>query len=201
MDRPLWTLRNRQRGYGATVAAAHAAGAETVGLLAAYGQNFVPDCDSPLLEEMAREYAEFANEIRLGQLEFDGYEIHGQYPWGPRKFSDLVFRHLDHAVVSNTSSGCPVDVNLEMRFSKIRKINQFGYHTVNLSLQLDDHRPATSMLDAWFELSSLVAKGVRRFQVLKPEPMFGVSTEILANHGQSEELFAAFALWRQVLPL
>ena len=150
---------------------------------------------------MAREYAEFANEVGVGQLEYDGYEIHGQYAWGPRKFSDLVSRHLDHAVVSNTSNGSPVASNLEMRFSKIRKINQFGYHTVNLSFQLDDHRPATSMLDAWFELSSLIAKGVRRFQVLKPEPMFGVSTEILAKHGQSEELFAAFALWRQALPL
>jgi hypothetical protein len=201
LDRPLWILRDCQRGCGATVAAAHAAGAETVGLLAAYGQNFVPDNDSPLLEEMAREYAEFANEVCVGQLEYDGYEIHGQYAWGPRKFSDLVSRHLDHAVVSNTSGGSPVASNLEMRFSKIRKINQFGYHTVNLSFQLDDHRPATSLLDAWFELSSLIAKGVRRFQVLKPEPMFGVSTEILAKHGQSEELFAAFALWRQALPL
>ena len=112
-------------------------------------------------------------------------------PGDRSKFSDLVSRHLDHAVVSNTSNGSPVASNLEMRFSKIRKINQFGYHTVNLSFQLDDHRPATSMLDAWFELSSLIAKGVRRFQVLKPEPMFGVSTEILAKHGQSEELFAA----------
>ncbi|MCY2995614.1 MAG: hypothetical protein NTY19_48360 [Planctomycetota bacterium] len=200
LDQPIWTLRNCQRGYGATAAAAHAPGAETVGLLAAYGQNFVPDTDSPLLVEMAREYAEFANEVHLGQLEYDGYEIHGQYPWGPRKFSDLVARHLDHAVVSNTSNGAPVASNLELRFSKIRKINQFGYHTVNLSFQLDDHRPATSILDAWFELSSLIANGVRRFQVLKPEPMFGVSTEILATHGLTEELFTALALWREVLP-
>ena len=200
LDKPVWTLRCCQRGYGATTAIAHAAGTEAVGLLAAYGQNFVPDTDSPLLEEMAREYADFANEVHLDQLEYDGYEIHGQYPWGPRKFSDLVARHLNHAVVSNTSNGSPVASNLEMRFSKIRKINQFGYHTVNLSLQLDDHRPATSVLDAWFELSSLVAKGVRRFQVLKPEPMFGVSTEILATHGLSDELFSAFGLWREVLP-
>ena len=200
LDQPVWILRNCQRGYGATAAAAHTGGAETVGLLAAYGQNFVPDDDSPLLEAMAREYADLANEIHLGQLEYDGYEIHSQYPWGPQKFSDLVARRLDHAVVSNTSNGRPVASNLEMRFSKIRKINQFGYHTVNLSMQLDDHRPATSILDAWFELSSLIAKGVRRFQVLKPEPMFGVSTEILATHGLSEELFGAFILWRQVLP-
>ena len=200
LDRPIWTLRRCQRAYGATTAAAHPAGAETVGLLSAYGQNFVPDSDSPLLVEMAREYAEFANQIHLGQLEYDGYEIHGQYPWGPRKFSDLVARYLDHAVVSNTSNGRPVDANLEMRFSKIRKINQFGYHTVNLSFQLDDHREATSILDTWFELSSLVAKGVRRFQVLKPEPMFGVSREILATHGLVDEMFGAFELWRGVLP-
>ncbi|MCE9632218.1 MAG: hypothetical protein K8S94_16085 [Planctomycetia bacterium] len=200
-DRPVWTLRRCERGYGATNPAAHANGAEAVGLLCAYGQNFVPDNDSPLLGEMAREFAEFANEIRLDQLEYDAYEIHGSTPWGPQKFSDAVARHLDHPVVSNTSSGRPVPANVELLFSRIRDINQFGYSTVNLSLQLDDHRPATSMLDAWFELSSLAAKGVRRFQVLKPEPMFGVTSEILATHGLVEELFEAFSLWREVVPL
>lgn len=200
-DRPVWTLRHCQRGYGATEPAPHAEAAEAAGLLSAYGQNFVPDNDSPLLEEMAREYAEFANEIGLDQLEYDAYEIHGSTPWGPQKFTDAVARHLDHPVITNTSGGRPVPSNIELLFSRIRDINQFGYHTVNLSLQLDGHRPATSMLDAWFELSSLAAKGVRRFQILKPEPMFGVSTEILATHGLVEEMFDAFALWREVTPL
>ena len=200
-DRPVWTLRRCERGYGATNPAAHADGTEAVGLLCAYGQNFVPDNDSPLLGEMAREFAEFANEIRLDQLEYDAYENHGSTPWGPQKFSDAVARHLDHPVVTNTSSGRPVPANLELLFSRIRDINQFGYSTVNLSLQLDGHRPATSLLDAWFELSSLAAKGVRRFQILKPEPMFGVTSEILATHGLVEELFEAFSLWREVVPL
>lgn len=200
-DGPVWTLRNCQRGVGATTAAAHAAGTEADGLLSAYGQNFAPDTDSPLLAEMAREYAQFANEIGLDQLEYDAYELHRQYPWGPQKFSDAVARHLDHPVISNTSGGRPVASNIELLFSKIRDINQFGYHTVNLSFQLDGHRPATSALDAGFELSALVAKGVRRFQILKPEPMFGVSTNILATHGLRDELFEAFNLWRAVTPL
>lgn len=200
-DRPVWTLRHCQRGYGATAPAAHADAAETVGLLSAYGQNFVPDNDSPLLEEMAREFAEFANQIGLDQLEYDAYEIQSSTPWGPQKFSDAVARHLDHPVITNTSSGRPVSSNIELLFSRIRDINQFGYHTVNLSLQLDSHRPATSLLDAWFELSSLAAKGVRRFQILKPEPMFGVSEEILATHGLAEEMLDAFSLWRDVTPL
>ncbi len=200
-DRPVWTLRHCQRGYGATAPAAHADAAETVGLLSAYGQNFVPDNDSPLLEEMAREFAEFANQIGLDQLEYDAYEIQSSTPWGPQKFSDAVARHLDHPVITNTSSGRPVPSNIELLFSRIRDINQFGYHTVNLSLQLDSHRPATSLLDAWFELSSLAAKGVRRFQILKPEPMFGVSEEILATHGLAEEMLDAFSLWRDVTPL
>jgi hypothetical protein len=200
-DKPVWILRNCSRAHGATIASAHAAGAETVGLLSAFGQNFVPDTDSSLLAEMAREYAQFANEIHLDQLEYDAYEIHGQYSWGPQKFSDLVARNLDHPVVSTTSGGRPVTSNIEMRFSKIRNIGQFGYSTVNLSFQLDDHRPATSIMDAWFEMSSLIAKGVRRFQVLKPEPMFGVSLESLATHGLVDEMFSAFNLWRDVLPL
>jgi hypothetical protein len=199
-DRSVWTLRRCERGYGATNPAAHADGTKAVGLLSAYGQNFVPDNDSPLLGEMAREFAAFANEIRLDQLEYDAYEIHGSTPWGPQKFSDAVARHLDHPVVTNTSSGRPVSANVELLFSRIRDINQFGYSTVNLSLQLDGHRPATSLLDAWFELSSLAAKGVRRFQILKPEPMFGVTSEILARHGLANELFEAFSLWREVTP-
>jgi hypothetical protein len=200
-DKPVWILRNCSRAHGATVASAHAAGAETVGLLSAFGQNFVPDTDSPLLAEMAREYAQFANEVHLDQLEYDAYEIHGQYSWGPQKFSDLVARNLDHPVASTTSGGRPVSSNIEMRFSKIRSIGQFGYSTVNLSFQLDAHRPATSIMDAWFEMSSLIAKGVRRFQVLKPEPMFGVSLDILSTHGLVDEMFSAFNLWREVLPL
>ncbi len=200
-DGPVWTLRDCARGHGATEPAAHADGAETVGLLCAYNVNFVPDNDSPLLGEMAREFADFANEIGLDQLEYDAYEIHGGTPWGSQKFSDAVARHLDHPVISNTSQGRPVPSNIELLFSRIRDIKQFGYHTVNLSLQLDSHRPATSMLDAWFELSSLAAKGVRRFQILKPEPMFGVSSEILGTHGLVEEMFDAFTLWREVTPL
>ncbi len=201
LDKPVWTLRHCQRAYGATLAAAHAAGTEAAGLLSAYGQNFVPDNDSPLLEEMAREFAQFANDIQLDQLEYDAYEIHGSTSWGPQKYSDAVSRHLDHPVISNSSSGRPVASNIELQFSKIRDINQFGYHTVNLSLQLDSHRPATSLLDAGFELSSLVAKGVRRFQILKPEPMFGVTAEILATHGLTDEMFEALNLWREVTPL
>ncbi|MEI6647442.1 MAG: hypothetical protein WCP12_15505 [bacterium] len=201
LDKPVWTLRHCQRAHGATLAATHAAGTEASGLLSAYGQNFMPDNDSPLLEEIAREFAQFANDIQLDQLEYDAYEIHGSTSWGSQKYSDAVSRHLDHPVISNTSRGCPVASNIELLFSKIRDINQFGYHTVNLSFQLDSHRPATSLLDAWFELSSLVAKGVRRFQILKPEPMFGVTSEILAIHGLTDAMFEAFNLWREVTPL
>jgi hypothetical protein len=200
-DKPVWKLFDCQRGYGATEAGGHPAGEEMAGLYSAYGQNFVPENDSPLLEEMAREYAQFANEIGLDQLEYDCYEIHGLNPWGPRKYSDKVARHLDHPVISNTSSGVPVASNIELLFSRIKRINQFGYHTVNLSFQLDGHRPATSIMDADFEMSSLIAKGVRHFQVLKPEPMFGLSLEILATHGLVDEMFSAFNLWRAALPL
>ena len=36
----------------------------------------MPDTDLPLLDEMAVEYAEFANEIGLAWLAYDGHEIH-----------------------------------------------------------------------------------------------------------------------------
>ena len=199
-DRPFWTLRRCRRGYGATEPASHGEAAEAVGLLSAYGQNFVPDNDSSLLQEMARDFALFANEIGLDQLEYDAYEIHGSTRWGPQKFSDAVARHLDHPVITNTSGGRPVPSNIELLFSRNRDIGQYGCQAVDLPLQLDGHRPATSLLDAWFELSSLAAKGGRQFRIVKPEPMFGVTTEMLASHGLVEEMFEAFALWREVTP-
>jgi len=197
LDKPVWVLRDCRRGrYGASISS-HAAGADAAGLYSAYGQNYIPDVDSPLLDEMAREYATFANEIGLDHLEYDGYEINQQFPWGAAKFSDRVARLLDHGVTSNTSGGRPVASNLEMLFSSVRKLNQFGYHSANLSLLLEGHRPATSMLDANFELQAGVARGTRRFQIVKPEPMFGVSAETLRTHGLVEPMMAAFRNWKQ----
>jgi hypothetical protein len=51
-----WTLTRCQRGQGSTKAAAHSRGEEAAGLLVAYGQNYVPDNDSTLLGEVARNY-------------------------------------------------------------------------------------------------------------------------------------------------
>ena len=196
LDKPVWVLRDCRRGrYGASISS-HTAGADAAGLYSAYGQNYIPDVDSPLFDQMAREYADLANEIRLDHLEFDGAEIHNQYPWGFRKFSDRVARLLDHGVTSNTSHGTPVASNLEMQFSALRKLNQFGYASVNLSLQLDGHRPATSLLDANFELQADLAKGARRFVICKPEPMFGVSEETLRTYGQVEPMMTAFRNWK-----
>ena len=196
LDKPVWVLRDCRRGrYGAS-SSSHAAGAEAAGLFSAYGQNYIPDVDSPLLDEMAREYAAFANEIGLDHLEYDGAEIHCQYPWGFRKFSDRVSRNLDHAVTSNTSGGRPAPWNLEMLFSSIQKVKQFGYNSVNLSLLLEGHRPATSLLDANFEMQAGLAKGARRFVILKPEPMFGVSEETLRTHGLVGPMMAAFRNWK-----
>ncbi len=201
LDKPVWTLKDCHRGRGGTPVAPHPAGAEAAGLLSAYGQNYIPDLDSPLLEEMAGEYAAFANEIGLDHLEYDGYEIHAQYPWGPGKFSDVVARALDHPVSSNTSGGRPVRSNLEMLFSKVRKIDQFGGSSAKLSLLLEGHRPATSLLDANFELQAGVARGFKRFVICKPEPMFGVSLETLDSHGLVKPMMNAFRNWKRVSEL
>ena len=48
-----WLLKHCQRGQFLTKAVAHKAGSEGRGLVVAYGQNFVPDNDSTLLDEMA----------------------------------------------------------------------------------------------------------------------------------------------------
>ena len=71
-----WTLTHCQRGQGSTKAAAHSRGEEAAGLLVAYGQNFVPDNDSTLLDEVAQNYAGLLNRCLVEHVEFDGAEIH-----------------------------------------------------------------------------------------------------------------------------
>jgi len=201
LDKPVWTLKDCRRSVGGTLAAPHPAGAEAAGLLVAYGQNYIPDLDSTLLEEMAGEYAALANEIGLDHLEYDGYEIHSQYPWGARKFSDAVARALDHPVTSNTSGGRPVESNIELRFSKVAKLDQFTSRPAGLALLLEGHRPATSMLDVNFSLYSSVASGSKRFAIIKPEPMFGVSLQTLDSLGQIQPMMATFRQWMRASEL
>jgi hypothetical protein len=200
LDKPVWRLLGCQRGQGGTQATAHDAEAEGVGLFAPYSQNLIPDLDSPLLEQMASEYAALVNEAKLDHIHFDGREIHDQYPWGWKKFTNLVYSKVDHAVTSSSSGGGPIPANFEMRFSTVRAMHELDYHGVLMPIGLAGHREATSWLDTHFCIQAMLGLGTRRVVLQKPEPMFGVSREIFEKHGLAPQVFALAGQWIDLLP-
>ncbi|MHB8971007.1 MAG: hypothetical protein ACYC3X_11335 [Pirellulaceae bacterium] len=199
-DQPVWTLQDCTRGWGGTSPTAHAQGADSQGLISAYGQNFVPDLDSPLFGEMVREYADFINAADVSHLIYDGYEIHAQQPWGPRKFSDAVSRLLDHPTLSGTSGGRPVESNIEYQFSNAKTVPCGLGALVTASIITEGHRRATSLLDVNYEISYQVARGGKQFAIQKPEPMFGITIATLNTHGLARQILDSIRLWKELTP-
>ena len=99
-----WTLMECQRGFGRTDATAHVPGELAKGLYRIYGVAFAPDPDSSLLEEMAKDFATFHNDVKAGNLNFDALEVHGMKTYyGDIKFTGAAYRHVDHPVLADTS--------------------------------------------------------------------------------------------------
>lgn len=197
-----WLLKNCRRGQYLTKAAEHAAGADAQGLVAAYGQNFVPDNDSSLLDEMARSYAVFLNRCGIAHAEFDGAEIHTYNGrWGYRKFATKVYEHLDHPVTAHDSGGSAPRSNFEYRFNSSRRILRgtcpFTHGNWSAPVQLSSpSRVASTILDANFVLSQGHWGGA--LGLCKPEPMFAVSDRTLKAHGLSQGLIETLLDWKAV---
>lgn len=202
VDRPVWTLKRVRRGVDGTPRAAHAAGAEAAGLVCAYGQNYVPDTNGTLLEDLAARYAGLINEARLDHQHYDGAEIHRHLePWGFDKFSWHVARRLSRAVTSSTSGGRPSPWNFELHFGRIRRLDELGYWALAVPVLLDGHRSASSWLDAQYEIASRLLKPARRLGFYKPEPMFGVSDHIRSKHGLMPRFERLVSDWRDAVGL
>jgi hypothetical protein len=200
VDQDVWLLKGVKRGFDGTPAVSHDTGAEIAGLLAAYGQNYVPDNDSPLIEEIAARYANIINEAGLSHQHYDGREIHDHLqPWGFDKFNFLVSQKLKHPITSSTSGGRPSPWNFEYQFSKNLELDELGYWPLHIPLLLDEHRNATSWLDANYEMASSIVLSARRLGFTKPEPMFGVTSEIKDNHGLLPKLESFLADWKKAI--
>lgn len=99
-----WTLKGCHRGLNGTAAASHPAGETARGLYRSYGQAFAPDPDSSLLQELAKRFGDFHNDVNAGSANFDAVEAHVMMvPYGAGAFMGEVYRHIDHPVVSDTS--------------------------------------------------------------------------------------------------
>lgn len=197
-----WKLARCQRGQGSTKGAAHARGGEAAGLLVAYGQNLVPDNDSTLLNEVATNYAGLLNRCLVEHVEFDGAEIHvHDGDWGYRKFATRVYEALDHPTTSHDSSGRRPAAWFEYRLNSSRRLMRgscaysHGNYSVPVTLATAS-RPATTLLDAHFTLSQGNLGGA--LGICKPEPMFGVTPQVLKTHGLTDQFLEALAIWKEV---
>ncbi len=201
-DKEVWTLNECRRGTIKSAAVSHEANTPMAGLIRPYGQCFTADNDSTLVEELGRRIAEFSNRNNIIHCEQDAGEIHTvNHQWGYAKFTEAVYTNLDHAVTSNNSGGSHMPCQLEYRFNSSKTaVAARNQPQVPLTLARNG-RLSTGP----YEMSSAVAKpvatGVRSVGIYKPEPMFGVSTEILLNHGLSSYAAATVLAWKKVAPL
>ena len=197
-----WVLKNCTRRFGNAKAAAHAAGTEAVGLVAAYGQNFVPDNDSTLLEEIALGYAGFINRCAISHTEFDGAEIHTYNGrWGYLKFATIVYQNLDRPVTAHDSTGSAPRCNFEYRLNSTRQMMRGNCRSThgNWSAPVElasPSRVASTLMDANYLLSQGHLGGAQGLS--KPEPMFGLSLEALKAHGLTEKLIDTLLDWKAV---
>ncbi len=197
-----WLLKGCARGQFRTRAVAHAQDSEAEGLVAAYGQNFVPDNDSTLLAEIAAGYAGLVNRCGIAHTEYDGAEIHAYNGrWGYRKFATLVYQGVDHPVTAHDSSGQAPRCNFEYRFNSTQRLLRgacrFTHGNWSAPVQLASaSRIASTLLDANFVLSQGHLGGA--LGLCKPEPMFAVSDRALRAHGLSDRLVETLLNWKAV---
>lgn len=197
-----WLLKNCTRGLFNTKAIAHAAGASAAGLFSAYGQNFVPDNESTLLNEVAGNYADLLNRCGIAHTEYDGGEIHCYSGgWGFEKFATLVYEKLDHPVTSHTSGGRAPRCHFEYRLNSTQRLmrgnNRFTHGNYAVPLQLAGNaRVASTILDANFTLSQGNLGGA--LGISKPEPMFGINAQTLRAHGLTERFIQTLLDWKAI---
>lgn len=195
-------LNQCRRGAFGTSQADHSAGSDAVGLVVAYNVNFVPDNNSTLLEEMARELAGFLERCRISHVEYDGSEIHTYNgAWGYRKYATLVYQNLSRPVTAHDSVGSIPRCHFEYRFQSTRRMMRgncsFTHGGWNAPVQLDSpSRAATRELDAHFFLSQGHYGGA--LGLCRPEPLFAVSASMLKEFGLTDSLIQAVLDWKEV---
>lgn len=195
-----WSLTDCERGAYDTAAGVHQQGCDVKFLVVPYGQNFVPDNNSDLLYEVADNFASLLNECRLTHAEFDGAEIHcydGNY--GYIKFAQRIYEKMDHAISGHDSSASAPHCFFEYRFKSTQRAlrGKCGFTHGNwlVPFQVDSaSRPASTVLDANFFLSQGHWGGAMGMS--KPEPMFGITSDMLATHGLTDRFLETLHDWK-----
>jgi len=201
-DTGVWKLNDCKRGSFKTKASEYRAGKEVRGLIRSYDQVFIPGNDTDMVEEVARRYAEFCNRNYVTHCEQDAGEVHSaENPWGYHKFTEYVYKNLDHKVTSNNSGGTPMPSQMEYQFRTSRDVvnNRLGSRFgINL------HYPArvsTGPYDNSPQWSIAAASGKRTFSMEKNEPMFGITRDILSSHGLTDMFIEKQNSWKRAAKL
>jgi hypothetical protein len=202
-DKDVWLLKACRRGLFKTAAAPHSADASVTGLIRPYDQCFTADNDSTLVGGARPPHSGFQqpeqhHPLRAGRGR-DPHTVNHQ--WGYAKFTEAVYTNLDHPVTSNNSGGSHMPCQLEYRFNSSKAaVAARKQPQVPLTLARNG-RLSTGPYELFSAVAKPVAAGVRSVGIYKPEPMFGVSTEILLNHGLSAYAAATVLAWKKVAPL
>lgn len=203
-DTDVWKLTNCRRGMYTTDAASHPSGADMAGLIDTYGQNFIPDNDSTMLEELGKSYADLCNEGGIYNVEFDGFENNAYNgSWGSEKFATMIYKHLDHPCTSGGSSGRAPDCWIEYKLNSTKKLMEGFRFNVHSSYRAplfinSPAREATNLLECHYELSQGAAAGAPGLGLCKPQPMFGLTVDELTTHGLSEKIAETVKNWKNV---
>ncbi|VGO17688.1 hypothetical protein PDESU_06290 [Pontiella desulfatans] len=206
-DQEVWTLKNCERGKFTTQAAAHVEGTDASGLIDTYDQNFLPDNNSTLLDEIAGNFAGLLNECGVMNTEYDGGEIHcyegpsKSIGWGYNKFACKVYTQLDHPVMADSSAERPPECNFEYKFNAVKKlVGPIKGHQYYVAL-MPEHpsRPATTMLDANFQLSQVAATRSACFGIKTQDR--GVRISDLKAHGLAADICKLVAQWKKASDL
>lgn len=201
-DREEWTLEGCRRGLFGTTAVAHDANTRMIGLIRPYGQVFTADNDSTLVEELGRRMAEFYNRTGINHCEQDAGEIHTvNHPWGYAKFAESVYTNVDHPITSNNSGGSPMPCQFEYRFNSSKAAVAARNQAAVPLMLARNGRLATGPYEMCSGMGKAIASGVRSVGLWKPEPMFGVSLDILRTHGLSDLAAETVLAWKRVAPL
>lgn len=199
-DKEVWTLEQCKRGQGSTRVADHGDGEAMRGLISAYGQQLLPENDSDLLDEIAGNFAGMLNRCRIGNIEFDGAEIHtyNGRMWGFNKFASLVYSNLDHPVTAYTSSGWAPPCAMEYRLNKTQHALRDRQKGIVAILLDQPFRPASNVLDAHWGMSQMCAHDYALYNIMKPEPLFGINIEALQSHGLTDQILETTRNWKRV---
>ncbi|MCB1132882.1 MAG: hypothetical protein KDN05_17290, partial [Verrucomicrobiae bacterium] len=150
----------------------------------------------------AERMAGFYNRNGIIHIEQDAGEIHTvNHPWGYDKYAEAIYTRLEHPVTSNNSGGTTMPCQFEYRFNSSRDVLA-ARKQVKVPLMLERNgRQSTGPYELLSSVGKEVAAGNRSIGIQKPEPMFGISTDILTNHGLAKLAADTVRSWKQVGPL